>query len=131
MTFLFDFSQELIILIALAIVFLQSAIDKIADRKGNLDFLKSHFSNSILTDMVPLLLSTITLVEFSVGLLSLYAIFEISFLGTKVYGFYACVLSAISLLMLLFGQRLAKDYAGAQTIIIYLIFTVVGIGVMA
>ena len=131
MDFIRSFAQELVILIALAIVFLQSAIDKIVDRKGNLEFLSSHFSNSLLKNLVPLLLSKITVVELTAGLASLYAIFEISFLGTKVFAFYACVISAIGLLMLLFGQRIAKDYEGAKTILIYLIFTVYGIGVMA
>jgi hypothetical protein len=39
----------------------------------------------------------------------------------KVFGFYGAVFSCITLLMLLFGQRLAKDYDGARTIVIYFI----------
>ena len=44
--------------------------------------------------------------------------------GETVYGFYGAILAAITLLMLLLGQRVAKDYAGAQTIVVYLIPTI-------
>ena len=36
-----------------AILFLQSAIDKIVDRRGNLEFLQGHFAKSPLAGMVP------------------------------------------------------------------------------
>jgi len=39
----------------------------------------------------------------------------------RTFGFYAGIFSCITLLMLLFGQRLAKDYDGARTIVIYFI----------
>ena len=35
----------------------------------------------------------------------------------------AAILSAVTFLCLFLGQRIAKDYAGAQTIVIYLIPT--------
>ena len=37
----------------LAILFLQSGIDKVVDRHGNLDFLKGHFAKSPLAGSVP------------------------------------------------------------------------------
>jgi hypothetical protein len=42
-------------------------------------------------------------------------------------GFYGAVVSCITLLMLLFGQRLAKDYDGARTIVIYFIPAVLAV----
>ena len=39
----------------LAILFLQSGIDKVVDRRGNLEWLKGHFAKSPLAGMVPLL----------------------------------------------------------------------------
>jgi len=41
--------------------------------------------------------------------------------GERIIAFYGAILSCISLLMLLFGQRMAKDYAGAMTIAVYFI----------
>jgi hypothetical protein len=36
-------------------------------------------------------------------------------------------LSAISLIFLLIGQRLAKDYAGAMTLAVYFIVSIMGL----
>jgi len=47
--------------------------------------------------------------------------------GNTAIALYACVLSAITLLMLLFGQRVAKDYAGAFTIVGYFVVVILGV----
>ena len=39
-------------------------------------------------------------------------------------------LSAITLLMFLFGQRLAKDYPGAMNITVYFILNIIGIYIL-
>ena len=44
---------------------------------------------------------------------------EIAILGIE--------LSAITLIFLLIGQRLAKDYAGAMTLAVYFIITLLGV----
>jgi hypothetical protein len=40
-------------------------------------------------------------------------------------------LSAIALIFLLIGQRLAKDYAGAMTLAVYFIITLFGVFLMS
>ena len=47
----------------LAILFLQSGVDKVVDRRGNLEWLKGHFAKSPLAAMVPLLVTAITILE--------------------------------------------------------------------
>ena len=54
----------------LAILFLQSGIDKVVDRRGNLEWLTGHFAKSPLAGLVPLMLSVITLLELTAGGLS-------------------------------------------------------------
>ena len=54
----------------LAILFLQSGIDKIVDRRGNLEWLKGHFAKSPLAGTVPALLTAITILEVAAGVLS-------------------------------------------------------------
>src|SRR5262245_65495404 len=56
----------------LAILFLQSGIDKIADRRGNFEWLKGHFAKSPLAGMVPTLLICITILEVAAGVLSIF-----------------------------------------------------------
>lgn len=48
------FASQLLILLLLIITFLQSGWDKISDWKGNLEWLKGHFSKTILKNMVQL-----------------------------------------------------------------------------
>src|SRR5437762_11059309 len=54
----------------LGILFLQSGIDKIVDRRGNLEFLQGHFAKSPLSGMVPPLVTLITILELLAGVLS-------------------------------------------------------------
>ncbi|MEO9512885.1 MAG: DoxX family protein [Flavobacteriaceae bacterium] len=118
-----SFATEIFLLIFLAIVFLQSGVDKIMDWKGNLSWLTGHFSKTILKGAVPLLLGTILLAEIATGALSVMGVYEFLCIGESSFAFYAATVAAITLLLLLFGQRIAKDYEGAKTIVIYLIPT--------
>jgi len=118
---LLDNVTEILILIFLIIVFLQSGIDKVFDWKGNLSWLKEHFSETPLQSLVPFLLGTLLFVEVASGILCAVGLFQIVVLGNNVIAFYGAVLSCIALLMLLFGQRLAKDYEGAKTIAVYFV----------
>ncbi len=113
-----------------AILFLQSGFDKITDRKGNLEWLIGHFSKSFLKGTVPLLLTTLTLFEIATGFVCIAAIVEIVWLKTFSLAQLGATLSAVSLLMLFFGQRIAKDYAGAATIAMYFLAAMVNLGML-
>ena len=119
--------SQILIALFLAICFLQSAIDKIIDRKGNLDWLTGHFSNSPLKNIVPLLLMIITLSELLGGFLCTVGIFDFLINGTKLLMLYGFIINAISLIALFLGQRLAKDYEGAAILLGYFILTIIGI----
>jgi len=117
----YENATETVLLIFLIIVFLQSGIDKVTDWKGNLGWLKGHFSESLLKNGVPLLLFVITLFEIATALLSLAGLLHLLLHDDKTFVFYGALAACATLLMLLFGQRLAKDYDGAKTIVIYLV----------
>src|ERR1700693_5778625 len=97
----------------LAILFLQSGIDKVVDRRGNLEWLKGHFAKSPLAGMVPLLVTVITIFESAAGVLSAVGCALIVLSRDSTLAFYGAVFAAISIIALFFGQRMAKDYAGA------------------
>jgi uncharacterized membrane protein YphA (DoxX/SURF4 family) len=50
-----------------AILFIQSGVDKVVDWKGNFEFLKGHFAKSVLAPMVLPMLATITVLELVTG----------------------------------------------------------------
>ena len=108
----------------LAVLFLQSGLDKIFDWKGNLSWLTDHFSKSIFKNIVGILLFVITLLEVSSGAFSLLGVFMILFKQSVGFALIGAVLSALSLLGLFTGQRIAKDYPGASSLVNYFILTI-------
>ncbi len=114
-------ATEILLLLFLIITFLQSGLDKVFDWKGNLSWLKSHFSKSPLHGMITGMLAIVLICEVLAGLFCLIGLVQITFATGGNLAFYGAILSCVSLLMLLFGQRMAKDYEGAKTIVIYLI----------
>jgi diacylglycerol kinase len=111
----------------LAVLFLQSGIDKIVDRRGNLEWLKGHFAKSPLAGVVPALVTTITILEVAAGALSAIGCLVIIVLRDSIFAFYGAVISAIAILALFFGQRMAKDYAGAAVLVPYFLLTLAAI----
>ena len=111
----------------LAILFLQSGIDKIVDRRGNLEFLKGHFAKSPLSGIVPLLFTVLTILEVAAGMLSGIGFLALLFAHNPTIAFYGAVVSAVAILCLFFGQRLAKEYAGAAVLVPYFLLTLVAI----
>lgn len=129
-----DFSSDLILMIAKlsfaavgAVLFLQSGIDKISDRKGNLDWLTGHFSKSILNGYVPILLGILTLLEILTGLLC--AVSVVGILANKALFTYPLAMASgmLSMICLFTGQRLAKDYAGAASLMPYFLVFAFGL----
>ncbi|MBT8321110.1 MAG: DoxX family protein [Eudoraea sp.] len=121
---IFEHLTETLLLLFLAITFLQSGLDKILDWKGNLGWLKGHFAKTPFKNLVPQMLFTVLLIESFAGILSLAGIIELVLTGNYWLGYAGAILACVALLMLLLGQRIAKDYDGARTIVIYLIPTV-------
>ncbi|WP_347173055.1 DoxX family protein [Polaribacter uvawellassae] len=122
-----NYPTEIFILLFLIVTFLQSGIDKLLDWNGNLSFIKGHFSNSPLKNMVPLLLAIILIVEIIASFFMIIGIYQLATNGTKTYALLGAELSALTLIFLLIGQRLAKDYAGAMTLAVYFATTIFGV----
>ncbi len=114
-------ATEILLLLFLIITFLQSGIDKVIDWQGNLSWLKGHFSNSPLKNLVPFLLFTILIVEVAAGVLCAVGLIQMVLFQNTEIALLGAVVSCLALLMLLFGQRIAKDYEGAKTIAVYFI----------
>jgi uncharacterized membrane protein YphA (DoxX/SURF4 family) len=114
-------AASILILAFLAITFLQSGYDKLFYWKDNVNWLKEHFSKTQLKNQVPLALFNILILELISGILCIVGGIQLYLNSGREFGFYGAVFSSITLLMLLFGQRLAKDYDGARTIAIYFI----------
>ena len=115
----------------LAILFLQSSLDKVMDRRGNLEWLKGHFAKSPLAGMVPLLVTVITLLELAAGALNAVGCALILLNHDSTLAFYGAAVAAISIIALFLGQRLAKDYAGAATLVPYFLLALTALYLLA
>jgi hypothetical protein len=115
----------------LAILFLQSGIDKVIDRRGNLEWLKGHFAKSPLAGIVSALLICITILEVAAGALSAVGCVLIICLKDSTVALYGAILSAAAITALFFGQRVAKEYAGAAVLIPYFLLTLLAIYLLA
>jgi uncharacterized membrane protein YphA (DoxX/SURF4 family) len=115
----------------LAILFLQSGFDKIVDRRGNFEWLKGHFAKSPLARMVPALLICITILEVAAGALSALGCVLVILLKDPTIAFCGAIISAVAITALFFGQRIAKDYAGAAVLVPYFLLALVAIYFLA
>jgi uncharacterized membrane protein YphA (DoxX/SURF4 family) len=127
MNLLSNYPAVILILLFLIVTFIQSGIDKLLDWNGNVSFIKGHFKNSPLKNTVPLLLTIILITEILAGILMVIGIYQLYTSEAKEIALLGIELSAITLILLLVGQRLAKDYAGAMSLAVYFIITVIGV----
>lgn len=127
MDFLSKHPAEVLILIFLIVTYTISAFEKIIDWKGNIFFLKEHFQKSPLKNGVPFLLAILLAIEITASILMLIGVYKIYILESKEIALLGIELSAICIIFMLIGQRLAKDYAGASSLTVYFILTVIGV----
>lgn len=127
MSTIIDHLAEILILLFLIVTFFQSGLDKLMDWSGNLNFIKEHFKKSPLKNVVPLLLGIVLIVEIVASIFMIIGVYQIIVHDAKEMALYGAALSALTLILLLIGQRLAKDYAGAMTLAVYFITAVFGV----
>ncbi len=118
---------KLLISAYISILFLQSGLDKVTDWKGNLDWLNGYFAKTFLRGQVLMMLSTITLIELAAGVCSLLGFLEILVNKSSHLALLGAELAALNMVMLFFGQRIAKDYNSAAAITPYFILFILAI----
>lgn len=113
--------SSILILLFLAVTFIQSGYDKTMYWKDNVDWLTEHFAKTPVRNMVPFSLFLILVLELIAGILCVSGIIQLLVNNGRSFGLYGAIFSCITLIFLLVGQRMAKDYDGARTIVIYFI----------
>jgi uncharacterized membrane protein YphA (DoxX/SURF4 family) len=94
---------SILILVFLAISFIQSGYDKLFYWKDNVDWLKGHFTNDI-KNHVPLALMNILILELISGILCVVGAIQLVVNDGRLFGFYGAIFSCITLIMLLFDK---------------------------
>jgi len=104
-----------------------SVFEKLTDWKRTVAYYTNHFKNTVLQKIMSLLLLQVVIFELS----ALFFLIIGLYILVKEEGIFIAKLgleiSALTLLLFLFAQRLAKDYAGAMNITVYFILNIIGI----
>ncbi len=101
-------------------LFLQSGFDKLIDFKGNRAWIASYFEKSPIRSFSNVLFMLLTITELAAGLASIFGTVTYMFVQTIWLLQTGIALSAIALLFIFVGQRVAKDYASAANTIAYI-----------
>ena len=120
-------AMRILFSVFMAILFIQSGLDKVFNWNDEKSFYKKHFSQTFLKNTIDLLMPTITLAELAAGLLSGAGVIHYILSGDKMIACFGMLMANISLLMLFFGQRVAKDYSGAATLVTYFLAAAAGL----
>lgn len=131
MDFLLPNITEILILLFIIVTFLQSGLDKVLDWKGQIGWLNGHFKDTFLGSIVPLLVGVLVVLDLLASILAGIGIYQLAIHDDSIIALYGSITAAITLLMLLFGQRIAKDYAGAFTIVGYFIVVIFGVWLLS
>lgn len=113
-----------------AVVFVQSALDKLTDSQGNIDFLMGHFKHSqFAPDTIRRLFWVLTALEGGAGFLCSLGVVFLRFRSPGMNLASAGLgVAGLALLSLMIGQRFAKDYAGAAVVAAYCAVLLIGLG---
>jgi len=122
----FHFLSIVFISLFFGILFLQSGLDKLIDWPGNLEFHTRHFKHSLLKKMATGMLVIVTIMEICCGILATAGLVVYLISGNSVYTYFATCLASLNFCCLFFGQRIAKDYAGAAALVPYFILSLMG-----
>ena len=121
------FLCQVLIAVLMSICFIQSGLDKIIDRKGNLEYFYKHFKNTPIKHITGFCLTFITFVELAGGLLCAIGI-PYAFIKSDVTLIASgLIILSLNIILLFAGQRIAKDYAGAADLVPYFILVMLGI----
>ncbi len=111
----------------LCITYFFSVFEKIKEWNGTIKYYNKLFKGKLSSSFILFSIYVIIIAEVSSILLLLYGNISFIYLESKIVLQYAFVTSAILLLFLLCGLRIAKDYQGAAQIGIYFLISILGL----
>ncbi|HEX2601125.1 MAG TPA: hypothetical protein VHL32_03350 [Gemmatimonadaceae bacterium] len=118
---------QLLISAFIAVLFLQSGLDKVIDRKGNRAYLEEHFARSPLAGTVGPMFLVVTILEVAAGVLSGIGFLLLLVTRDSIVAYLGAVVAGVNLVALFFGQRVSKDYGGAAALVPYFLLALVGV----
>jgi hypothetical protein len=115
------------ILIFLIITFGISVVEKLTDWKGTISYIKENFKNTFIKNLIKPLIAFLILLEIISLIFLIFGAYRLVIPQKTEIALLGCVFSTLSILYMLIGQRIAKDYQGATSLAVYFLVCVFGI----
>ena len=116
-----------LIICYMTLSFVYSILEKIIQWQSSKNYYIAHFKKTFLKNYISHAIIFVIILEsvsVSLSIIGLYRLFTSNESQTSFWGLSAM---AITLIVLMTGQRIAQDYSGAMNITVYFILTVMGI----
>lgn len=107
--------------LTLIISFSFSIQEKLIDSTSYQIWLKDHFKNTIVLPFLKPLFYFIILLEVITSLILIYGLYQLWFLNNYSGLFVGSIVSFICFVILLIGQRVAKDYQSSANLMLYIL----------
>ena len=111
----------------LTLSFGYSILEKMIQWQHSKNYYTDHFKNTLLKKHVNASLVLVIILESISVVLSLFGLYRVFVYNESDYSLWGLIAMAVTLIVLMTGQRIAQDYSGAMNITVYFILTVMGI----
>ena len=118
---------QLLILVFLLITFVISVIEKFSDWQGTISYISETFKNSFIRNFIKPLIAFLVFLEVLTAYFVIIGIYQLYVNQEKETALLGTTFSCITILYMLVGQRIAKDYPGATSLTVYFILSVFGV----
>ena len=122
--------EALLIVLFLIVAFGIALIEKLANLKETISYISEIFKTSFIRNFVKPLITILMLLEVLTLFFLVVGIFQLYFQNEKEMALLGIVFSCFSIIYMLIGQRIAKDYPGATSLTIYFILSIFGIYIL-
>lgn len=127
MQYLINESTSILAVLFLFITFLISVIEKFADLKGTFAYMIAIFEKTLFAAIAKLLIWTLICLEIVTLFFLTVGGYQLIFDQTKENAIFGSILATLTILSMLVGQRIAKDYVGATSLTVYFLASITAI----
>ena len=117
----------ILIILYMVLSFGFSAFEKILNWKTTLHYYEGHFKATFLEKFIPVSIVFVLILEISSLIFCISGLYSLIVNKEGHTALIGLILVSLTLMILLLGQRIAKDYQGAMNITVYFILTVLGV----
>lgn len=115
---------ELLILLFLIVTYAFSFFEKVFDWKNTIGYIEKNFEKTVIKNYIKPLIAFLVFIEAIALFFLIIGLFDLIFYNKTRFAIIGISIVASSIIYMLIGQRIAKDYPGATSLVSYFLLTV-------